>query len=125
MNSRFWGGAKGSEAPRASARLTFAQGASPAGRSRQDSPRSRSRRGGRVRTPFDARAYQIAALAGLLAYGMAGLAFEVSIARVGLLLATALATQYVGGRLASLPRFDPRSALISGLSLCLLLRTNS
>src|SRR5258708_25281123 len=56
---------------------------------------------------------------------MAGLAFEVSFARVGLLLATALATQYLGGRLVGLPRFDPRSALISGLSLCLLLRTNS
>jgi Na+-transporting NADH:ubiquinone oxidoreductase subunit NqrB len=56
---------------------------------------------------------------------MAGLAFEVSIARVTLLLATALATQYLGGRLVGLPRFDPRSALISGLSLCLLLRTNS
>lgn len=78
-----------------------------------------------MRTRVDPRAYQIAALAGLLAYGMAGLAFEVSIARVILLLATALATQYVGGRLAGLPGFDPRSALISGLSLCLLLRTNS
>jgi enediyne biosynthesis protein E5 len=78
-----------------------------------------------VRTRFDPRAYQIAALAGLLAYGMAGLAFEVSIARVTLLLATALATQYVGGRLAGLPGFDPRSPLISGLSLSLLLRTNS
>jgi enediyne biosynthesis protein E5 len=78
-----------------------------------------------VRTRVDPRAYQIAALAGLLAYGMVGLAFEVSSARVTLLLATALATQYVGGRLVGLPRFDPRSALISGLSLCLLLRTNS
>ena len=78
-----------------------------------------------MRTRLDPRGYQIAALAGLLAYGMVGLAFEVSIARVSLLLATALATQYVGGRLARLPGFDPRSALISGLSLCLLLRTNS
>jgi hypothetical protein len=78
-----------------------------------------------VRKRVDPRAYQIAALAGLLAYGMAGLTFEVSIARVALLLTTALATQYVGGRLAGLPGFDPRSALISGLSLCLLLRTNS
>jgi Na+-transporting NADH:ubiquinone oxidoreductase subunit NqrB len=78
-----------------------------------------------VRTRFDPRLYQIAALSGLLAYGVVGLAFEVSIARVTLLLATALATQYVGGRLGGLPGFDPRSALISGLSLCLLLRTNS
>src|SRR5258708_518958 len=56
---------------------------------------------------------------------MAGLALQVSIARGGLLVAPALATQCVGGRLARLPRFDPRSALISGLSLCLLLRTTS
>jgi Na+-transporting NADH:ubiquinone oxidoreductase subunit NqrB len=78
-----------------------------------------------VRTRFDPRAYQIAALAGLLAYGMVGLEFDVSIGRVTLLLATALATQYLAGRLAGLPGFDPRSPLISGLSLCLLLRTNS
>jgi Na+-transporting NADH:ubiquinone oxidoreductase subunit NqrB len=33
-------------------------------------------------------------------------------------------TQMIGSRLSGLPQFDPRSALISGLSLCLLLRTN-
>jgi len=38
---------------------------------------------------------------------------------------TALVTQYVCSRVWRLPAFDPRSALISGLSLCLLLRTNS
>jgi Na+-transporting NADH:ubiquinone oxidoreductase subunit NqrB len=37
----------------------------------------------------------------------------------------ALIAQYACGRLAGVPRFDPRSALISGLSLCLLLRTDS
>lgn len=37
----------------------------------------------------------------------------------------ALATQYVCTRVWRLAAFDPRSALISGLSLCLLLRTNS
>jgi Na+-transporting NADH:ubiquinone oxidoreductase subunit NqrB len=41
------------------------------------------------------------------------------------ILVTALLTQAVCGRLWQLPLYDPRSALISGLSLCLLLRTNA
>jgi Na+-translocating ferredoxin:NAD+ oxidoreductase RnfD subunit len=41
------------------------------------------------------------------------------------ILATALATQWAGGRAVGLPRFDPKSALISALSLTLLLRTAS
>ena len=40
-----------------------------------------------------------------------------------LLLGTALLTQYSCTKLGRLPRFDPKSAMISGLSLCLLLRT--
>ena len=43
----------------------------------------------------------------------------------GALLGAALLTQYACTRLWRLPAFDPRSALISGLSLCLLLRANS
>jgi hypothetical protein len=69
--------------------------------------------------------YQIGVLAGLLAYGMVFLDFEVAPARAALIVAGALLAQYVCGRLWSLPRFDGRSPLISGLSLCLLLRTNS
>jgi len=64
-------------------------------------------------------------LAGLLAYGVTALDFEVSPARAALLILGALATQLACGRIARLPAFDPRSALISGLSLCLLLRTES
>lgn len=75
--------------------------------------------------PRDPRWYQIAVLAGLFLYGMARLEFDVSWARAGLVLAVALATQWALGRTALLPRFDPRSALISALSLCLLLRTES
>ena len=75
--------------------------------------------------PRDPRLYQIACLAGLLAYGVAALGFEIGPARIGVTLASALAAQAVCGRLAGVPRFDPRSALISGLSLCLLLRTDS
>lgn len=72
----------------------------------------------------DPRLYQIAMLATLLTYGMLALAFEIAPGRAALILVTALLTQYACGRLWNVPAFDPRSALISGLSLCLLLRTN-
>ncbi len=74
----------------------------------------------------DPRLYQIATLASLLVYGMAWLDFDITVARVALLLGTVLATQAVGDRWLSgtWSRVNVRSALISGLSLCLLLRTN-
>jgi len=72
----------------------------------------------------DPRHYQIATLASLLVYGILGLDFEIGAARAAGILATALLTQYVCTRIWRLPWFDPRSALISGLSLCLLLRTD-
>ena len=71
----------------------------------------------------DPRLYQIATLASLLVYGMGWLDFDIGPARASLLLLTALATQAAGDRLTG-SRFNPKSALISGLSLCLLLRTN-
>src|SRR5262245_43207618 len=73
----------------------------------------------------DPRFYQIAVLGSLVAYGMAVLGFDQPVAHLAVILITALGTQYVCGRLAGLPAYDPRSALISGLSLGLLLRTNS
>ena len=74
----------------------------------------------------DPRHYQIAVLAALLAYGLTRLDFEVGGAQVAAMLTTALLTQYLCTRgLPATRAFDPRSALISGLSLCLLLRTNS
>jgi Na+-transporting NADH:ubiquinone oxidoreductase subunit NqrB len=75
----------------------------------------------------DPRLYQIGTLASLLVYGIAWLDFDITLARVVLLLTTVLATQWVCDRLAGarVPfRSTARSALISGLSLCLLLRTN-
>src|ERR1700694_4292200 len=80
----------------------------------------------------DPRLYQIAMLASLLAYGMIRLDFDITAARAVLILATALATQAVCDRLAAhragpgrhAPVVNVTSALISGLSLCLLLRTN-
>lgn len=73
----------------------------------------------------DPRLYQIAVLSSLLVYGVLALDFEVSLLQAAVLLGTALLTQAVCTRLWHLPVFDPRSALISGLSLCLLLRTSS
>ena len=74
----------------------------------------------------DPRLYQIATLASLLVYGMGWLDFDITVSRVVLLLATVLATQGICDRLVGAPPFgsSARSALISGLSLCLLLRTN-
>ena len=74
----------------------------------------------------DPRLYQIGTLASLLVYGMGWLDFDITPGRVVLLLTTVLATQWIGDRLVGGPPFGQsmRSALISGLSLCLLLRTN-
>lgn len=74
---------------------------------------------------LDPRLYQISILAALLAYGVFALDFEIDAGRAAVLLGTALFTQYACTRVWRLPKCDPRSALISGLSLCLLLRTNS
>jgi Na+-transporting NADH:ubiquinone oxidoreductase subunit NqrB len=73
----------------------------------------------------DPRLYQIATLGGLLVYGMGWLGFDIEPPMAALIVITALATQLVATRLSGHGRFDPRSALISGLSLCLLLRTGS
>lgn len=71
----------------------------------------------------DPRWYQITVLTGLCAYGMVWLDFAVSAGQAGAILGTALLTQWLGNRLWQGAPYDPRSALISGLSLCLLLRT--
>ncbi len=72
----------------------------------------------------DPRHYQIAVLASLLLYGVTRLDLEVRPLHAAGALAAALGAQWAATRLWRLPAFDPRSALISGLSLCLLLRTN-
>jgi len=74
----------------------------------------------------DPRVYQIGTLAGLLIYGMGWLEFDITLTRAALLLFTVLATQWIGDRVtrSGAPlAMTARSALISGLSLCLLLRT--
>ena len=75
-------------------------------------------------TSLDPRLYQIAGLGTLLLYGLIWLHFDVSVIRIAITIGTALLTQYAGTRFYQLPSFDPRSPLISALSLCLLLRTD-
>lgn len=72
----------------------------------------------------DPRLYQIATLSTLLLYGLLLLHFDISIWQVVITIGTAQLVQYAGTRCFNLPFFDPKSALISSLSLCLLLRTN-
>jgi enediyne biosynthesis protein E5 len=73
----------------------------------------------------DPRYYQIAALSSLLIYGVGWLGFDIEWPQIVVSLGTVLLTQYACTGIFRLPSFDPRSPLISGLSLCLLLRTNS
>jgi hypothetical protein len=72
----------------------------------------------------DPRLYQIASLGTLLIYGLFRLHFDLSFWQIAVTIGTALLTQYAGTRYAKLPCFDPKSALISSLSLCILLRTD-
>ena len=75
--------------------------------------------------PSDPRYYQIAVLTSLLIYGVGWLGFDVDVGQIAILLGSVLLTQFLYGKFFAASPFDPRSALISGLSLCLLLRTNS
>ncbi len=79
----------------------------------------------RLRFPRDPRWYQISSLLALLLYGVASLGLDVRPSRAAVLLTSVLLTQYACSVLARLGAFDPKSALISGLSLCLLLRADS
>ncbi len=72
---------------------------------------------------MDPRYYQITVLTCLLGYGMLALDFEVSCGCAAVILGAALGTQWLGARLTGVG-FDWRSPAISGLSLCLLCRTN-
>jgi Na+-transporting NADH:ubiquinone oxidoreductase subunit NqrB len=77
-----------------------------------------------INPPKDPRLYQIAVLGLLVSYGVFVLDFGIHWYNALAIAATALSVQYVGTRLATLPSFDPRSPMISALSLILLLRTD-
>jgi Na+-transporting NADH:ubiquinone oxidoreductase subunit NqrB len=69
----------------------------------------------------DPRIAQLGVLGALTLWGLLALDFEIAPLAAAVTLASALAAQLAGARLARVA-FDPRSALISGLSLTLLLR---
>ena len=70
----------------------------------------------------DPRHYQIAILTGLLVYGIIGLDFEVVPIQAAATLSGVLVVQFLLSHWMGI-RWEWRSALISGLSLCLLCRT--
>jgi Na+-transporting NADH:ubiquinone oxidoreductase subunit NqrB len=72
----------------------------------------------------DPRAYQIAVLASLLGYGVSVLDFEIR-AEVAFAIAVCALGAQAAIAAATGARLEQRSALISTLSLCLLLRTTS
>jgi enediyne biosynthesis protein E5 len=72
----------------------------------------------------DARTWQIVSLSLLLTFGMVRLNFDQTLLAILLIIGTALATQYIGGRIVGLLHFDPMSPLITGLSLSILLRAS-
>lgn len=63
----------------------------------------------------DPRLYQITVLALLLVYGLFWLDFAVHGLQIATILVTVLGTQALCTAIWRLPRYDPRSALISGL----------
>jgi hypothetical protein len=74
---------------------------------------------------LDPRWFQIAMLSALLVYGVVALDFDLGLARIAGVLGACLLTQYVCGRLTSAPGFEWKSAVISAIGLCTLLRANS
>ena len=76
-----------------------------------------------TKTLRDPRCYQVAVLTGLLSFGLIVLDFGIRWQNAVTIVLTAQLVQYIGTRMADLPRFDPLSALITSLSLTLLLRT--
>lgn len=73
----------------------------------------------------DPRDYQLMNLFCMLFYGLIWLKFDLNPWWLCCILLTAFVTQVVATRLWKLPRLEWRSAMISGLSLCLLMRCPS
>lgn len=73
----------------------------------------------------DARIWQITALSSLLVFGVGYLGFDQPVAGIGLILAAAMATEWVGRRYVDGTSFDPLSPMVTALSLSILLRAVS
>lgn len=88
-------------------------------------PRSHWRATPRSDLTRDARTWQVLSLGLLLTYGVVQLEFDQAPGNIALIICCALATQWVCTRTLTDKPFDPLSPLITGLSLCLLLRSSS
>lgn len=75
--------------------------------------------------PLDPRWYQITVLSVVLLYALVVLQFDITLPYVITLLSSVLLFQILFTKAVRLPELELKSALISGLSLCLLFRTNS
>lgn len=73
----------------------------------------------------DPRYYQVFVLSLLVSYGILVLDFGIHFQTAGTIFLTAQLIQAVCSRLSGLSRFDPFSALVTSLSLTMLLRTDS
>ncbi len=72
----------------------------------------------------DPRVFQIAALGSLLVFGLTVRAFDIAYAEIAATFAAALATQWTMSVIFAV-RFEAKSAIITALSLTLLLRANT
>ena len=73
---------------------------------------------------IDPRWFQIISLSLLLLVGKFALHFDLSWLQIALTMVSVFLFQWIGSKAVKLPRVEYKSAAISGLSLCLLLRTN-
>ncbi|MDZ7628166.1 MAG: RnfABCDGE type electron transport complex subunit D [Parvularculaceae bacterium] len=77
----------------------------------------------RLALPSDARWFQITGQSAILVTGLYAFDFRIGLAQILAAIGASLAAQALGTLLIA-GRFDWKSALITGLSLCLLLRAN-
>ena len=73
---------------------------------------------------FDPRWWQICCLSGLLCYGLFHLSFDTPPIQIAVTIGTAMLVQLAMTRMLKIPGFEWKSALISGLGLCFLFRSN-
>jgi Na+-transporting NADH:ubiquinone oxidoreductase subunit NqrB len=74
---------------------------------------------------MDPRIWQIATLSSLLVFGIVELGFPVGATELAWVLGGALGAQWLAARAGLVARFEPKSALISALSLAILLRASA
>lgn len=74
---------------------------------------------------LDPRYYQIFALSSILVFGLLKNRLDTNLYNISFILISIIAAQFTATKIWKLPKFDPKSALISGLSICILFRSTS